>query len=111
MLLLKRKMLLLTWTPIFHWSQLLISDVQGGTTKAEDVVLLRLLVMKEKETVMVQGMAAPMMVMLDAREILCAEATTARSLDLTIMRRMTAVIFLSLFRPQHQNLRLLLMPH
>ena len=55
--------LVLTTIQIFHWSQLLIKDVLAEITKAEDVALLRILVMKEKEIVMVQVMEVSMMVM------------------------------------------------
>ena len=85
-------------------------DVPGEIIKTEDVALLRILVVKEKETVMVQGMEVSMMVMLGAEETWCVAVTTARSLDLITMRKMIAVTFLSLFKPQHLNLRLLLGP-
>ena len=59
----RMKSLVLTKIQIFHWSQLLIKDVLAEITKAEDVALLRILVMKEKEIVMVQVMEVSMMVM------------------------------------------------
>ena len=58
---------------------------------ARDVVLLRLLVMKERETVMDPVMVVNMMDTPAARETWCAAATTASSLDTTSMRKMTAV--------------------
>ena len=59
--------------------------------KAEDAVRQRILVMKEKETVMVLVMVVVMMIIVDVREILCVEAIIAKSLDITIMKRMIAV--------------------
>ena len=59
--------------------------------KAEDIVLLRILEMKVKETVMVLVMVVVMMIIVDVREILCVAAIIARSLDITIMKRMIAV--------------------
>ena len=45
--------------------------------RVEDAVLPRILVMKEKVTVMVQEMVDRMMEIEDVVEILCVEATTA----------------------------------
>ena len=59
------------------------------TIKEEDAALLRILVMKEKETVMVLVMVVSMMVMLDVKEILNVEVIIVRNLELTTMRRMT----------------------
>ena len=56
-----------------------------------DVVLRRILVMRERETVMDLVMVVSMMVMLGAGEILCVAATTVSSLELTTTPRMTAV--------------------
>ena len=70
-----------------------------------DVVLRRILVMRERETVMDLVMVVSMMVMLGAGEILCVAATTVSSLELTTTPRMTAVrdlmvrSHLSLLRP------------
>ena len=58
---------------------------------AKGVVLLRILAMKEKETVTDQEMEVSMMVMLDAREILFVEPIIAFSLELTFIPRMIAV--------------------
>ena len=57
----------------------------------DDAVLLRILVMKEKETVMDVVMEVLMMVMKGAREILCVAAKTASSLVFTTMIKTTAV--------------------
>ena len=62
-----------------------------ATTKEEDAALLRIHVMKEKVIVMDQVMGVNMMVMMVVKEILCVEVTIVRSLDITTMRRMTAV--------------------
>jgi len=95
---------------IHHLNLNKIRDVLVETTMAAGAVHQRILVTMERVTVTVLEMAVLMMVTLGAREILCVEATTAKSLDLTSMRRMIAVIFLSLCKPQHLNLRLLLGP-
>ena len=58
---------------------------------AEDAALQRILVVRERETVMGQVMEVSMMETEDALETLCVAATTARSLVLTTMIRMTAV--------------------
>jgi len=71
----------------------------------EDVAHQKTLVNMEKETVMDQVMEEPMMVMLDARENLSVAATTARSLDVIIMRRMTVVISLRLFSQRQELLQ------
>ena len=62
-----------------------------ATTKEEDAALLRIHVMKEKVIAMDQVMGVNMMVMMVVKEILCVEVTIVRSLDITTMRRMTAV--------------------
>ena len=73
---------------------------------AHDAALLRILVMKEKETVMDVVMEVLMMVMKGAREILCVAATTASSLVYTTMIKMTAVRNQQLFPVlSTQNLR------
>ena len=59
--------------------------------KAEDVVLPKILVVKEKVTVMVLVMEVVMMIIVDVREILSVAAIIASSLDITIMKRMIAV--------------------
>jgi len=71
----------------------------------EDVAHQKTLVNMEKETVMDQVMEEPMMVMLDARENLSVAATIARSLDIITMRRMTVVIFLTLFSQRQELLQ------
>jgi len=71
----------------------------------EDVVHQQTLVNMEKETVMDQVMEESMMVMLDARETLSAAATIARSLGIITMRRMTVVIFLTLFSQRQELLK------
>ena len=68
-----------------------VNDVVGVTIKEEDVVLLRIHVMKEKGTVMDQVMVVVMMVMQVAKEIFCVEATIARNLVHFTTKRMTAV--------------------
>ena len=57
----------------------------------EDAVLLAILVMKEKETVMVLMMEVSMMVMRGVKEILSAAAIIARNLAFTSTRRMIVV--------------------
>jgi len=57
----------------------------------EDAALLKTLVAKAREIVMDLKMADYMMVMRDVEETLCVETTIVKSLDLTIMRRTTAV--------------------
>jgi len=57
----------------------------------EDAAHLKTLVVKVREIVMDLMMVAYMMVMTDVEETLCVEATTVKSLDLTITRRTTAV--------------------
>ena len=59
--------------------------------KVGGVVHLRLLVMKERVIVMDLVMEGVMMDMMGVKEILSAEATIARSLDYSTMRRMTVV--------------------
>ena len=68
-----------------------VKDAVVAITKAEGVVHLRVLVMKEKETVMVLVMEVAMMAIEVVEETLSVEATTARSLELTITRRMIVV--------------------
>jgi hypothetical protein len=58
---------------------------------ADDAVLLRILVMKEKGIVMEKQMVDNMMATEGAREILSVEVTIVSSLVITTMRRMTAV--------------------
>ena len=67
------------------------NDVPAVTTKLDGVVLQRILVMRERATVMVLVMVVYMMVMMVVRGILLVEATTVRSLATIIMRRMIAV--------------------
>ena len=57
---------------------------------ARDVVLPRLRVMKERETVTAQVMEVSMMDTLVARETWCVAAIIASSLDTTSTRRTTA---------------------
>jgi len=71
----------------------------------EDVAHQKTLVNMEKETVMDLSMEEPMMGMLDARETLSAAATIARSLGIITMRRMTVVIFLTLFSQRQELLK------
>ena len=68
-----------------------IKDVQEETIKEEDVVLLRIRVMKEGETVMVLEMEDNMMDMQGVREILCVAVIIVNSLDITTMKRMIVV--------------------
>ena len=63
----------------------------GETIKEDDVVHLRIHVMKERETVMDLMMEVNMMVMKDVKVILCVAATIVRSLVITTMRKMTVV--------------------
>ena len=59
-------------------------------TKAEDAVLQRTPVMREKETVMDPGTEVAMMVMMAVEGICSVAATTARNLVTIIMKRMIA---------------------
>ena len=68
-----------------------IKDVQEETIKEEDVVLLRIRVMKERETVMVLEMEDNMMDMQGVREILCVAVIIVNSLDIITMKRMIVV--------------------
>ena len=61
------------------------------TIKVEDVALPRILVMKERETVMDLVMEVPMMDMLVVKESLYVAAIIARSLEHSIMKKTTAV--------------------
>ena len=61
------------------------------TLPAEDVAPLKILVEREKGTVMDMEMEESMMVMQDAVQVLSVEATIARSLELTIMKKTIAV--------------------
>ena len=61
------------------------------TIKTEDVALRKILVMKEKATVMGLMTEANTMVTRGVKEVFCVEATTATSLVLIFMKRMTAV--------------------
>ena len=61
------------------------------TFKEEDVAPLRILVMKEKVTVMDPVMEVAMMVIMDVREILYAEATIGRNLEYSTMKKTIAV--------------------
>jgi len=61
------------------------------TTTGRDVVLQTSLVTRERETVTDLVMEVSMMAMLVVREISCVGVTTAESLELTTMRRTTAV--------------------
>ena len=60
-------------------------------TRGEDAVLLRILAMREKETVMDLVMEVVMMAMKDAKENFSVEAITVNSLVCTTTRKMTAV--------------------
>merc|ERR1712083_1189273 len=69
-----------------------VKGVKDATTlPAEDVALLKILVEREKGTVMDMEMEESMMVMQDADQDLSVEATIVRSLELTIMKKTTAV--------------------
>ena len=83
--------------PKIGLSLLQVRGVLEETIKEEDVVLQRILVMKEKETVMDLEMEDNMMDMQDVREILCVAATIVNSLDTIIMKKMIAV------KNQNQN--------
>jgi hypothetical protein len=61
------------------------------TSKAEGAVLLGILVMKERVTVMDQGMEVVMMAMQGAGENLCVAVIIVKSLVLTTMTRMIVV--------------------
>jgi len=68
-----------------------VNDALEETTMVKDVAPQRIHVMKAKVTVMAPEMAAPMMVMLAAREILYAAPTTVSSLVPTSIQRTIAV--------------------
>ena len=72
-------------------SLLLVRDVLEEIIRGEDVVLLRIHVMREKETVMDLEMEDNMMDMQGVREILCVEAIIVNSLELITMKKMIAV--------------------
>ena len=74
------------------------------TFKEEDVAPLRILVMKEKATVMDPVMEVAMMVIMDVREILYAEATIARNLEYSTMKKTIAVKNLLQLRLNSQKL-------
>ena len=61
------------------------------TTREEDAALLRILAMREKETVMDLVMEVVMMAMKDAKENFSVEVITANSLVCTTTRKTTAV--------------------
>ena len=72
-------------------SLLLVRDVLEEIIRGEDVVLQRIHVMREKETVMDLEMEDNMMDMQGVREILCVEAIIVNSLELITMKKMIAV--------------------
>ena len=74
-----------------YLSLLLVRDVLEEIIRGEDVVLLRIHVMREKETVMDLEMEDNMMDMQGVREILCVEAIIVNSLELITMKKMIAV--------------------
>jgi len=67
------------------------SGAEGVTMMVEDVVLQRILVMKERVTATEQVMEVLMMETEDVVGTLCVAVTTVRSLVLTTMTRMIAV--------------------
>ena len=72
-------------------SLLLVRDVLEEIIRGEDVVLQRIHVMREKETVMDLEMEDNMMDMQGVREILGVEAIIVNSLELITMKKMIAV--------------------
>ena len=68
-----------------------VKDAAVVIIKAEDVVHLKIHVMKERETAMDLVMEVVMMVIQVVKESLCVEVTTARNLVRTTMKRMIAV--------------------
>ena len=70
----------------------------------EDVVHQSIHVVRERETVMDLVMVVSMMVMKDAREILCVAATIVYSLDHIIILKMT-VVRNRVSTPQNQEQR------
>ena len=74
-----------------YLSLLLVRDVLEEIIRGEDVVLLRIHVMREKETVMDLEMEDNMMDMQGVREILYVEAIIVNSLELITMKKMIAV--------------------
>merc|ERR1719322_1854431 len=73
------------------WSLHQVRDALVEIIKEEDVAHQRILVMKERVTVMDLVMEVVMMVIKAAKEILYVEATIARNLVHTIMKKMTVV--------------------
>jgi len=84
------QLLLLSHCQEFPLSLLQVKDALVETTTARDVVLQRILVMKEKETVMDLEMEEPMTVTLGARETSCVAPTTVSSSGPTSIPRTTA---------------------
>jgi len=72
-------------------SLLQVRDAEVVILTARDVVLQRIRVMKEKETVMDLEMEDNMMNTEDVREILYVDPTTVFNLELTFIPKMTAV--------------------
>merc|ERR1719232_388675 len=84
-----------------HQNLLKIRDVPVEIITEEDVARQRIHVGTERETVMDLQMEELMMDTQDVVEILFVEATTARSLVSTTMKRMIVAIFLKLSLQQH----------
>merc|ERR1711982_21734 len=80
----------LSLTQAFHLNLKQVKDVLAAIIKAEDAALLRILVTRERVTVMVLVMEVTMTATEAAEEIWCVGPTTARSSATTTMRRMTA---------------------
>ena len=81
-----------------------VRDVLEETTMAEDVVLRRVHVMKEKEIVMDLMMVDNMMDIEDVREILCVAPTIVNSSEYIFMRKMTVVSSPCLMKYQHHQI-------
>merc|ERR1712013_261697 len=75
----------------YHHHLPLVRDVQGGTIMDKDVAPLITPVVRERVTVMAVVMGGGVMVIEGARVTWYVVETTARSLVLTTMRRMTVV--------------------
>jgi len=94
----------------FLLSLLQVKDVEDVILMARDVVLQRIHVMKEKETVMDLETEVNMMDIEDAREISCVDPTIVSSLEPTFIPRMTAVRDNSVTLSASQTVATFLMP-
>jgi len=85
-------------TQAFHLNLKQVKDVLVAIIKAGDAALLRILVTRVRVIVTVLVTEATMTVTEAAREIWCVGPTTAKSLVISTMRRMTAARSHQLFK-------------